>query len=150
MSDVESNSYWSLKQGSGSRATSSASTTSSNSSSRPPLPPVVTAPRAIEHYEPANRDPENSVAKLYLDDDDYAAAASTSASASPTAIGDKEKALQLKKEAKMMQDGLAAILERINAVKGDYERLEGENKFLQDYIGSLMSTSKMLASRSSD
>ncbi|KAK9475524.1 uncharacterized protein V1510DRAFT_405601 [Dipodascopsis tothii] len=59
----------------------------------------------------------------------------------------EEKASALQREVKIMQDGLAAILERILKVKHEYEKLEGENKFLQDYIGNLMSTSKMLGRR---
>lgn len=39
-----------------------------------------------------------------------------------------------------MQSSLAALAERIDEVKSDHDKLENENKFLQDYIGGLTRT----------
>ncbi|KAK9477219.1 hypothetical protein V1514DRAFT_334546 [Lipomyces japonicus] len=61
------------------------------------------------------------------------------------ATANQDRASVLRREAKVMQDNLAAILERILKVKDEYEKLENENKFLQDYIGNLMSASNMLS-----
>lgn len=44
-------------------------------------------------------------------------------------------------EAQHMQESLAEIFDRIVKVKEEYEKLDTENKFLQDYIGNLMATS---------
>lgn len=41
------------------------------------------------------------------------------------------------RQAKSLQSSLQALAERIEAVKSDHDRLENENKFLQDYIGGL-------------
>ena len=43
------------------------------------------------------------------------------------------------------QATLQALLTRIEAVKSEHDKLEGENKFLQSYIGELMSTSKIIS-----
>lgn len=58
----------------------------------------------------------------------------------------REKVTVLRKEAQLMQDNLGVILGRISQVKEDYYRLANENKFLQDYIGNLMSTSNITSS----
>ncbi len=39
-----------------------------------------------------------------------------------------------------MQSSLAALADRIDAVRTEHDRLETENKFLQDYIGGLTRT----------
>ncbi|KAL9620314.1 MAG: hypothetical protein Q9160_005113 [Pyrenula sp. 1 TL-2023] len=46
----------------------------------------------------------------------------------------------LKDQAKTLQSSLAALAERIDEVKSDHDKLESENKFLQDYIGGLTRT----------
>lgn len=58
----------------------------------------------------------------------------------------REKVIVLRKEAQLMQENLGVILGRISQVKEDYYRLANENKFLQDYIGNLMSTSNITSS----
>jgi short coiled-coil protein len=40
------------------------------------------------------------------------------------------------------------IFHRIEAVKDEHDKLDNHNKFLQKYIGDLMSTSKITASGS--
>lgn len=49
----------------------------------------------------------------------------------------KEARQTLQEQAKSLQSSLQALTERIEAVKSDHDRLENENKFLQDYIGGL-------------
>ena len=41
------------------------------------------------------------------------------------------------RQAKALQSSLQALAERIDAVKSDHDKLENENKVLQDYIGGL-------------
>lgn len=52
-------------------------------------------------------------------------------------------------EAKALQASLQDILEQLNEAKNEHDRLEGENKSLEDYIGSLtrsMAANKELTS----
>jgi hypothetical protein len=42
--------------------------------------------------------------------------------------------------AQTLQSSLAALAEKIDEVKSDHDKLESENKFLQDYIGGLTRT----------
>lgn len=53
------------------------------------------------------------------------------------------------RHAKALQDSLVAIFNRIEAVKEEHDKLDSNNKFLQKYIGDLMSTSKITATSSS-
>jgi short coiled-coil protein len=46
----------------------------------------------------------------------------------------------------MLQESLLALLDRVDKVREEHDKLEGENKFLQDYIGHLMQTSKITGS----
>lgn len=57
----------------------------------------------------------------------------------------KEKAQVLQAEAASIQESLAGIVDRIARIKEEYERLSSENKFLQDYIGNLMSTGNLIS-----
>lgn len=59
----------------------------------------------------------------------------------------QEKKAALRVQALEMQQGLAALLERIQAVQAENNKLEDENKFLQDYIGNLMSTGNLLGKK---
>ncbi|OQO11746.1 hypothetical protein B0A48_03473 [Cryoendolithus antarcticus] len=52
----------------------------------------------------------------------------------------------LENQARELQKGLMEIVERVETVKSEHARLEGGNKFLQSYIGELMSTSKVMSS----
>ncbi|KAK9455213.1 hypothetical protein V1511DRAFT_459088 [Dipodascopsis uninucleata] len=117
---------------------------------------ACTKSRDIEHYvseeSSLSQEPTMTTPPYYINTDKMnteSASASLVLTSLEDAVGE-EKTYALKKEAKSMQEGLAAILERILKVKGEYERLEGENKFLQDYIGNLMSASKMLSGRSTE
>lgn len=46
-------------------------------------------------------------------------------------------------QAKQLQASLLEIVDRVEIVKSEHEKLEGGNKFLQSYIGELMQTSKI-------
>ncbi|KIW88351.1 uncharacterized protein Z519_10919 [Cladophialophora bantiana CBS 173.52] len=46
----------------------------------------------------------------------------------------------LKEQARNLQSSLAALAEKIDEVKNDHDKLETENRFLQDYIGGLTRT----------
>ncbi|KYK56091.1 bZIP transcription factor [Drechmeria coniospora] len=54
----------------------------------------------------------------------------------------------LQRHAKALQESLMAIFNRIEAVREEHDKLDNNNKFLQKYIGDLMSTSKITASSS--
>jgi short coiled-coil protein len=43
-------------------------------------------------------------------------------------------------QAKTLQSSLQALADKIDEVKSDHDKLESENKFLQDYIGGLTRT----------
>jgi hypothetical protein len=58
----------------------------------------------------------------------------------------KEAREEMKRHAKALQDSLITIFHRIEAVKEEHDKLDNNNKFLQKYIGDLMSTSKITAS----
>jgi short coiled-coil protein len=49
------------------------------------------------------------------------------------------------RHAQALQDSLLSIFHRIEAVKEEHDKLDNNNKFLQKYIGDLMSTSKITA-----
>ncbi|KAK0932965.1 hypothetical protein LTR48_001758 [Friedmanniomyces endolithicus] len=48
--------------------------------------------------------------------------------------------------AAVLQLSLQALVERVEEVRSEHERLEGGNRFLQSYIGELMQTSKITSS----
>jgi len=54
---------------------------------------------------------------------------------------------QLSEHAKHLQESLLEIFNRIEAVKEEHNKLDNNNKFLQKYIGDLMSTSKITSTR---
>ncbi|KAG0650776.1 hypothetical protein D0Z07_2357 [Hyphodiscus hymeniophilus] len=56
---------------------------------------------------------------------------------------------QLNEHAKVLQKSLLDIFNRIEAVKEEHDKLDNNNKFLQKYIGDLMSTSKITSTGSS-
>lgn len=51
--------------------------------------------------------------------------------------------LTCNRTANVLQTNLLEIIERVDSVKSEHEKLEGGNKFLQSYIGELMSTPKI-------
>jgi len=46
-------------------------------------------------------------------------------------------------QAKALQQSLLEIVDRVESVRSEHEKLEGGNRFLQSYIGELMQTSKI-------
>lgn len=56
---------------------------------------------------------------------------------------------RLHEHAKVLQKSLLEIFNRIEAVKEEHDKLDNNNKFLQKYIGDLMSTSKITSTGSS-
>lgn len=46
-------------------------------------------------------------------------------------------------QAKALQASLLEIVDRVEIVRSEHEKLEGGNRFLQSYIGELMQTSKI-------
>ena len=52
------------------------------------------------------------------------------------------------RHAKTLQKSLSEIFNRIEAVKEEHDKLDNNNKFLQKYIGDLMSSSNITASGS--
>jgi hypothetical protein len=48
-----------------------------------------------------------------------------------------------------LQKSLLEIFNRIEAVKEEHDKLDNNNKFLQKYIGDLMSTSKITSTGAS-
>ncbi|KAF2100866.1 hypothetical protein NA57DRAFT_37104 [Rhizodiscina lignyota] len=55
----------------------------------------------------------------------------------------KEARQRLVEQAKQLQKSLLEVVERVETVKSEHEKLEGGNRFLQSYIGELMNTSKI-------
>jgi len=55
----------------------------------------------------------------------------------------QEARQSLIEQAKVLQASLMEIVDRVELVKNEHEKLEGGNKFLQSYIGELMQTSKI-------
>lgn len=53
-----------------------------------------------------------------------------------------------RRHAKALQDSLVNLFNRIEAVKEEHDKLDNNNRFLQKYIGDLMSTSKITSSSS--
>ncbi|KAI1083360.1 hypothetical protein F5B20DRAFT_568931 [Whalleya microplaca] len=58
----------------------------------------------------------------------------------------REAREELHRHARALQDSLMMIFHRIEAVKEEHDKLDSNNKFLQKYIGDLMSTSKITSS----
>ncbi|KAL2161724.1 hypothetical protein VTH06DRAFT_8286 [Thermothelomyces fergusii] len=58
----------------------------------------------------------------------------------------KEAREELQRHAKALQESLLILFNRIEAVKEEHDKLDSHNKFLQKYIGDLMSTSKLTSS----
>jgi hypothetical protein len=53
---------------------------------------------------------------------------------------------EMRSHARALQESLVTIFNRIEAVREEHDKLDNNNRFLQKYIGDLMSTSKITAS----
>ncbi|GAB0136491.1 hypothetical protein EsDP_00004791 [Epichloe bromicola] len=60
----------------------------------------------------------------------------------------KEAREEMRRHAKLLQESLITIFNRIEAVREEHDKLDSNNKFLQKYIGDLMSTTKITATGS--
>lgn len=60
----------------------------------------------------------------------------------------KEAREEMRRHAQALQESLITIFNRIEAVREEHDKLDNNNRFLQKYIGDLMSTSKITASGS--
>ncbi|KAL2021385.1 hypothetical protein VTK56DRAFT_7250 [Thermocarpiscus australiensis] len=58
----------------------------------------------------------------------------------------KEAREELQRHAKALRESLMVLFNRIEAVKEEHDKLDSHNKFLQKYIGDLMTTSKITTS----
>ncbi|KAF8866393.1 hypothetical protein BDZ45DRAFT_270649 [Acephala macrosclerotiorum] len=76
-------------------------------------------------------------------DEDDARAMSPRRSSQDLEKMSEEARAQLNEHAKVLQKSLLEIFNRIEAVKEEHDKLDNNNKFLQKYIGDLMSTSKI-------
>ncbi|KAI9825637.1 MAG: hypothetical protein M1832_000981 [Thelocarpon impressellum] len=82
------------------------------------------------------------------DEDDSVEVSPTEETRKSVEEGEKEalEARQAMEErARAMQASLLALVDRVEAVKSEHDKLDSENKFLQSYIGELMSTSKIIS-----
>ncbi|TQS38376.1 hypothetical protein Golomagni_01118 [Golovinomyces magnicellulatus] len=76
-------------------------------------------------------------------DEDDARAMSPRRSSRDLERMNKEARDQLQQHARLLQKSLLEIFVRIEEVKEEHDKLDNNNKFLQKYIGNLMSTSKI-------
>ncbi|KAI2636042.1 putative bZIP transcription factor [Xylaria nigripes] len=60
----------------------------------------------------------------------------------------REAREELHRHARVLQESLLMLFDRVEAVRQEHDKLDSHNKFLQKYIGDLMSTSKITASSS--
>lgn len=79
-----------------------------------------------------------------IDPDDVRSMSPRRTSEDLEAIG-REARDELHRHAKALQESLMTIFNRIEAVKEEHDKLDNHNKFLQKYIGDLMTTSKITA-----
>jgi hypothetical protein len=77
-----------------------------------------------------------------FDEDDARAMSPRRSSQDLEKMGEEARE-QLNEHAKTLQISLLEIFNRIEAVKEEHDKLDNNNKFLQKYIGDLMSTSKI-------
>jgi len=82
-------------------------------------------------------------------DEDDARAMSPRRSSQDLEKMSREARAQLTEHAKVLQKSLLEIFNRIEAVKEEHDKLDNNNKFLQKYIGDLMSTSKITSAGAS-
>jgi hypothetical protein len=84
---------------------------------------------------------------MKLDPDDIRAMSPRRTSEDLEALS-KDARDELQRHAKALQDSLVTIFNRIEAVREEHDKLDNNNKFLQKYIGDLMTTSKITATSS--
>ncbi|KAK4231073.1 hypothetical protein QBC38DRAFT_258333 [Podospora fimiseda] len=82
--------------------------------------------------------------EMEIEPDDVRAMSPRRSSEDIESLG-KEARDELQRHAKALQESLIVLFNRIEAVKEEHDKLDNHNKFLQKYIGDLMTTSKITA-----
>ncbi|KAK1829977.1 hypothetical protein QBC39DRAFT_120569 [Podospora conica] len=104
---------------------------------RPRLPSRKSSGTMIIHRDSVDTAP----ADLPLGPDDVRSMSPRRSSEDIETLG-KAAREELQRHAKALQDSLLILFDRIEAVKEEHDKLDNNNKFLQKYIGDLMTTSK--------
>lgn len=113
---------------------------SSSRVSRPKLPSRKSSGTMI-----VSRDAPTTVVDDGFEEDDVRAMSPRRNSEEVDRLGEAARQ-DLIEQARVLQTSLQAIVDRVETVKSEHEKLEGGNKFLQSYIGELMQTSKITSS----
>ncbi|KAL8388748.1 hypothetical protein RB599_010076 [Gaeumannomyces hyphopodioides] len=119
----------------------------------PPLNPMIHAPVPMRPRLPSRKSsgtmvvPRDSIdatqpCQIDLEPDDVRAMSPRRTTEDIEAMG-REAREELRRHAKALRDSLMIIFNRIEVVKEEHDKLDSSNKFLQKYIGDLMSTSKI-------
>ncbi|KAL8397221.1 hypothetical protein RB594_004078 [Gaeumannomyces avenae] len=119
----------------------------------PPLGPTIHAPVPMRPQLPSRKSsgtmvvPRDSIdasrpCEIDFEPGDVRAMSPRRTTEDIEAMG-REAREELRRHAKALQDSLIMIFNRIEAVKEEHDKLDSNNKFLQKYIGDLMSTSKI-------
>lgn len=82
-----------------------------------------------------SRDDANEHVDTDIADDDVRAMSPRRNSAEVDQLGERARQ-DLIEQAKVLQTSLQAIVERVEEVKSEHEKLEGGNKFLQSYVAA--------------
>ncbi|KAM5443504.1 hypothetical protein MferCBS31731_001277 [Microsporum ferrugineum] len=130
-------------------SSSSASDTEPERKSRADRPRIASRKPSASILVPRDH-PEIEIEKEEFPPDDARAMSPRRNSADVEKLGTQARHT-LQEQAKTLQSSLQALAERIDEVKSDHDKLENENRFLQDYIGGLtrtMSTKTELTSTS--
>ncbi|SPN96593.1 related to bZIP transcription factor [Cephalotrichum gorgonifer] len=126
------------------------STTSSTEQELAPriLAPVPTRPRLLSRKSSGpmviSRESDVGPVDIQFGPDDVRAMSPRRASDDIEAMG-REAREELRRQAKLLQESLLNMFQRIESVREEHDKLDSNNRFLQKYIGDLMSTSKITA-----
>ncbi|KAJ5888191.1 hypothetical protein N7495_008232 [Penicillium taxi] len=116
-------------------SSSSISDADSDRRGRPERPRMASRKPSASILVPRDH-PEIEIEEEEFPPDDARAMSPRRNSADLERLG-KEARQTLQEQAKALQSSLQALAERIDAVKSDHDKLEKDNKILQDYIGGL-------------
>ncbi|KAK0929988.1 hypothetical protein LTR29_016895 [Friedmanniomyces endolithicus] len=114
--------------------------TTPHPTSRPALPTRKSSGTLI-----MPRDQPQATTDAHLDSTDVRSMSPRRSSGEVDRFGETARR-DLLDRAAVLQMSLQALVERVEAVRSEHERLEGGNRFLQSYIGELMQTSKITSS----
>ncbi|KAL2105784.1 hypothetical protein VUR80DRAFT_7766 [Thermomyces stellatus] len=108
--------------------------------------PVPTRPRLLSRKSSGPmvipRDSDVGPVDIQFGPDDVRAMSPRRSSEDIEAMG-REAREELKRQAKLLQESLLHMFQRIEAVRAEHDKLDSNNKFLQKYIGDLMSTGRI-------